>query len=182
MNRLKQHYFEIAVPELQKSLGRTNRLAVPRLMKATMNVGLGKSITDSSLTEHVQQTLRRISGQQPVLTRAKKSISNFKIRKNMVVGAKVTLRGNRMYEFLEKLIHVALPRVRDFRGLPDSAVDQNGNLSIGITEHVVFPEIKSDEVEKVHGLEVSVVSTARNREEGKKLYRALGFPFRSSNS
>lgn len=177
MNRLKEQFVKELVPQLQKDLKLKNVHAVPSVDKITLNVGLGKSITDSSVTEHVVNTLRRISGQEPVLTKAKKSISNFKIRKNMVVGAKVTLRGQRMYEFMDKLVNIALPRVRDFRGLSEKSVDNNGNLSIGFSEHIVFPEIKTDEVEKLHGLEVNIGTTATSREEGLALFRALGFPF-----
>lgn len=182
MNRLQSLYNTEIVKKLQNELKVSNTLAVPRVQKVTLNVGLGKSITDSSLTEHVVKTLQRITGQKPVLTLAKKSISNFKIRKNMVVGAKVTLRGTRMYEFLDKLIHVALPRVRDFRGLSTNGVDANGNFSIGFTEHIVFPEIRSDEVEKLHGLEVNITTSAKTREQGIALFRALGFPFAETKS
>lgn len=177
MNRLYEHYLRILRPQLMDQLGIKNLLVAPRLQKVVVNVGLGKSIQDSAYTDSVIDVLRRITGQAPVKTLAKKSISNFKIRKDMVVGAKVTLRGERMYSFLDKLINVALPRVRDFRGLSSNAFDGKGNYSIGFTEHIVFPEIRSDEVEKIIGFEVNIVTSARNDEEGKKLLKGLGIPF-----
>lgn len=174
---LKEHYFKNVVPSLVKEFGLKNNLAAPRLTKVTINIGLGQQGKDSKLAEVAYRTLERITGQKPVFTRAKKSISNFKIRQNMVIGAMVTLRGVRMYDFLEKLIRVSLPRVRDFRGLPIKSIDSQGNLSIGFKEHLIFPEIRSDEVETIHGLEVAITTTARNRQQGHKLFEFLGFPF-----
>lgn len=177
MNRLHEHYLSTLHPQLMEQLGVSNPLMIPRLQKVVVNIGLGKSIQDASFIDSALDVLRRVTGQAPVKTLAKKSISNFKIRQGMVVGAKVTLRGERMYAFLDKLINVALPRVRDFRGLPHNAFDGQGNYSIGFGEHIVFPEIRSDEVEKIVGLEVNIVTTARNDEEGKALLKAFGFPF-----
>lgn len=174
---LAEHYRQQVVPALQKEFGLKNPLAVPRLVKVVLNVGLGKQSGDSKHIDLVVKTLTRITGQKPVLTKAKKSISNFKIRQGMVVGAMVTLRGKRMYDFLEKLIRVALPRVRDFRGLSPKSVDAQGNLAIGFKEHLIFPEIRSDEVEAIHGLEVAITTTAHNRQRGLKLFEFLGFPF-----
>ncbi len=176
---LAEHYRQEVVPALKKELGLSNTLAVPGLVKVVLNVGLGKQSGDSKHSDLVVKTLNRITGQKPVLTRAKKSISNFKIRQGMVVGAMVTLRGKRMYDFLDKLIRIGLPRVRDFRGLPAKSIDAQGNLAIGFREHLIFPEIRSDEVEAIHGLEVAITTTAGKREWGKKLFELLGFPFAS---
>jgi len=176
---LKEYYFKKIVPELKKKLGYKNDLQVPRLDKAVLNVGLSKGLKDATFLDTVESTLTRISGQRPVKTKAKKSISNFKIRQGMVIGMKVTLRGQRMYDFIEKLVKVTLPRVRDFRGLDWKMLDKKGNLNLGIQEHISFPEIRSDEIEKLHGLEVAIVSTAKNPKEAKALFLALGFPFKS---
>lgn len=167
------------VPALKETFGYKNMMAVPKIEKVVLNVGLGKGLTDSSYIETAENTLKRISGQKPVPTRAKKSISNFKIREGMVIGMKVTLRGEKMYEFLDKLVHITLPRVRDFRGLSPKAIDKDGNFNIGIKEHISFPEISADEVEKVHGLEISIVTTAHSREEGRALFESLGFPLKN---
>ncbi|MFH1145757.1 MAG: 50S ribosomal protein L5 [bacterium] len=166
-----------ATKELGKELGVKNPMALPRVQKVTINVGLGQAKQDPKLTDVVVSTLTRITGQKPVLTKAKKSISSFKIREGMTVGAKVTLRGKRMWEFLDKLVSLALPRVRDFSGLSSNSFDRQGNYTIGFREHLVFPEIKSDEVEKIHGLELTISTTAKNEEQTKILLLALGFPF-----
>ena len=164
-------------PELKKVLEIKNDMMVPKIEKVVLNVGVGKSLQDKSYTDHVVETLRRITGQQPVLTKARKSISSFKIREGMVVGVKVTLRGQKMYDFLEKLIKVSLPRVRDFRGLSVKSFDRQGNFTIGVKEHLIFPEINPDEVEKIHGLEIIVTTTASDRREGYWLLKLMGFPF-----
>lgn len=176
---LDEHYRKEVVPALLKELGIKNALAAPRLTKVVLNIGLGKQSGDNKHSELVVKTLNRITGQKPVLTLAKKSISNFKIRQGMVVGVMVTLRGKRMYDFLDKLIRVGLPRVRDFRGLQAKSIDTQGNLAIGFREHLIFPEIRSDEVEAIHGLEVAITTTAGSRAKGKKLFELLGFPFAS---
>lgn len=178
MTNLKTTYQKTIAPQLAGTLGIKNALAVPRLVKVVVNVGLTAQNRDPKMPEIAASVLARITGQKPVPTLAKKSIANFKIRQSMVVGYMVTVRGARMYDFMERLIRLTLPRVRDFRGIPESAVDKNGNLSIGFREYVAFPEIRSDEVEKMHGLEVTMVTTARNRERGLALFRAMGFPFR----
>jgi len=170
-------YQKQVVPELKKQFGYKNDLQVPKIEKVVLNVGLSKGLKDSNYIEAIESTLTRISGQKPIKTKARKSISNFKIRQGMIIGMKVTLRGKRMYDFVEKLIKVTLPRVRDFRGLAPKSIDKEGNLNIGIKEHISFPEIKADEIERLHGLEVAVASTAKSREEGKALFVALGFPF-----
>lgn len=174
----KEKFKKKIIPELKKQFGYKNDLEVPQIEKVVLNVGLGKSLKDSNFLDNVESTLMRITGQKPIKTKAKKSISNFKIRKGMVIGMKVTLRGQRMYDFLEKLVNIVLPRVRDFRGLSVKAIDQGGNLNVGIKEHLAFPEIKADEIEKLHGLEIAVVTTAKNRDEGKALLAGFGFPFK----
>jgi len=174
---LQEQYKKEIVPKLKEDLGLKNDFEVPRIEKVVLNVGLGKSLKDSSFLETVESTLTRISGQKPVKTKAKKSISNFKIRDGMVIGIKVTIRGQRMYDFVQKLVNVTLPRVRDFRGLDPKKIDKEGNLNIGFKEHIAFPEIKADEIEKLHGLEVAVVTTAKDKKQGLALLKALGFPF-----
>jgi len=176
--KLQEFYKKQVIPELKKQFAYKNDLQVPKLEKVVLNVGLSKGLKEASFMEVVEDTLIRISGQKPVKTKAKKSISNFKIRKGLVIGMKVTLRGKRMYDFVDKLIKVTLPRVRDFRGLDLKTLDKEGNLNIGIKEHLAFPEIKADEIEKMHGLEVTIVTTAQTKEEGQALLIALGFPFK----
>ncbi len=178
---LKEYYVKKVVPELNKQFGYKNEMQVPKLEKAVLNVGLSKGLKDATFIDTVESTLTRITGQKPIKTKAKKSISNFKIREGMIIGMKVTLRGKRLYDFVEKLIKVTLPRVRDFRGLDTRVLDENGNLTIGITEHIAFPEIRSDEIEKIHGLEVTIVTTAKEKNEAKALFSALGFPFKEES-
>ncbi len=175
---LKDLYKKEIIPGLKKEFGYKNDLDVPKIEKVVLNVGLGKGLKDASYIENVEDTLTRITGQRPVKTKAKKSISNFKIREGMIIGMKVTLRGKRMYNFIEKLIKVTLPRIRDFRGLPLKSIDKEGNLNIGIKEHIAFPEIKADEIERLHGLEIAIVTTAETKKEGQALFEALGFPFK----
>jgi large subunit ribosomal protein L5 len=175
-------YRETVVPTLKERFGITNLNAVPRLEKVVLNIGLGKQQGDAKALETAQQTLTRISGQKPVLTKARKSISGFKLREGTVIGAKVTLRGQRMLDFLGKLVNVTLPRVRDFQGIDPKAFGQSGNYTLGFKENLAFPEIKSDEVERLHGLEVTIVTTAKNAEQGLALLSGLGFPFRTSSN
>jgi len=177
MSRIQKQFTNEIVPKLKEVFKFSSVMQVPRLDKVVLNVGVGKSLKDAKHIEVVENTLIRISGQRPVKTLAKKAISNFKTRKGLVVGLKVTLRGEKMYSFVEKLIHSTFPRIRDFRGLDQKSVDKYGNLNLGFKEHIAFPEIKSDEVEKIHGLQVTVSTTAKNREEGLELFKALGFPF-----
>lgn len=178
MSRLKEKYQKEVIPALKEILDYKNSLAVPKLEKVVINVGTGQGLKDAKFNEVVANTLQRITGQRPVKTMAKKSISSFKVREGMVVGLMVTLRGKRMYDFVDKLINITLPRVRDFRGLEIKSVDGQGNLNIGFKEHLAFPEIKADEVEKIHGLEVAVITTAKTKKEGLELFKLLGFPFR----
>lgn len=182
MNRLEAKYKNEALPALQEKLGTKNTMAVPRIEKVVVNAGLGKSLNDSGYKDVALNVLARITGQKPQETLARKAISNFKIREGMVVGAKVTLRGEQMYAFLDKLIHITFPRVRDFQGISRKGFDGNGNYSIGFKEHIVFPEISSDEVEKLVGLEVNIVTTADNDEAGEALLEALEFPFTKKKS
>lgn len=176
--RLHEVYQKQIVPKLKEELGYTNAMAVPKIEKVVINAGLGRGLKDSAFIETVESTLTRITGQKPIKTKAKKSISNFKIREGMVIGMKVTLRGKRMWDFIEKLIKITLPRVRDFRGLTIKAIDSKGNLNIGIKEHIAFPEIKADEIEKLHGLEIAVITTSKTKKEGKALLEFLGIPFK----
>lgn len=179
MARLKEFYHQQVVPILMKELGYDNFLQIPRVEKIVLNMGLGEALQNSKVLESGVEELTVIAGQRPVVTRARKSISNFKLREGASIGCMVTLRGERMYEFLDRLISSTLPRVRDFGGISDRSFDGRGNYSLGIREHVVFPEINLDKVEKVKGLTVSIVTTARTDLEGKALLRALGLPFRS---
>jgi len=175
---LKEKYQKEVVPALKIELGKENVMAVPKLEKVVINVGLSKALTDPKYFEVIEQNITRISGQKPIKTKAKKSISSFKIREGMDVGMKVTLRGARMYDFVDKLINITLARIRDFRGLSPKLIDQCGNLNIGFKEHVAFPEIRLDEIEKVHGMEVTIVTTAKNYKEGLALFKLLGFPLK----
>lgn len=177
MSQLSKKYKNEIVPKLQKELKMKNRMAVPSVEKIVVNIGAGKALADAKFFDIVLSTLERITGQKAVKTRAKKSISNFKIRKDLPVGAMATLRGKRMYDFLDRLINIALPRVRDFRGIQKKTVDNQGNLNIGFKEHIVFPEIKSDEIDAIHGLEVSIITSTTDREKGLKLLEYLGVPF-----
>ncbi len=176
--RLQEKYKKEIILQLKEELGYQNNLAVPKLQKVTVNVGVGRFAKDKAYIDNVINSLTKISGQKPVTTKARKSISSFKIREGMTIGVAVILRGNRMYDFIEKLIHITLPRVRDFRGLSEKIVDKNGNLSIGFKEHIAFPEISAEDLEKVHGLEVCITTTAKSKKEGLALFKQLGFPFK----
>lgn len=175
--RLLQRYRDQVVPALTKDGGYANRLAVPTMDKIVLNVGFGKHLKDPKHQETVLSTLTRVTGQKPVTTAAKKSIAAFKIRSGMVIGAKVTLRGARMWEFLDKFINITLPRVRDFHGISPKGFGRSSTLTVGLREHIVFPEIRSDEIEHLHGLEVSLVTTATTPAEAQALLTKLGFPF-----
>ena len=178
---IKEKYLQEVVPALEKKFGYTNIMEVPKITKVVLNVGINSRNTDSGLLENVENTLIRITGQKPVRTKARVAISAFKVKENMVVGVVVTLRGQHMYDFLDKLINISLPRIRDFRGINPKTIDKNGNLSIGFKEHMVFPEIRSDEVEKIHGLQVTIATTAGSREVGEELFRLLGFPLQKKS-
>lgn len=177
--RLKKTFHEKISPMLQAELGATNPLEVPRLEKIVLNMGLGEAIQNAKVLDSAVGELATITGQKPVVTRSRKAIANFKLRENMPIGAKVTLRGTRMYEFLDRLLTVALPRVRDFKGVSDKGFDGRGNYSLGIGEQIIFPEIDIDKIDKVRGLTVTIVTTAGSDSAGKALLRAFGMPFRS---
>ena len=179
MKTIKEQYKKEVIPKMKEELGYKNVMAIPKIEKVTLNVGLGKSLTNKEHVKTVENTLTRVSGQKPVFTKAKKSISAFKIREGMVVGAKVTLRGKKMDDFLTKLVHITFPRMKDFHGIDalNKHIDQKGNFSFGFKEHTIFPEIKSDEVEHVHGLELTITTTSKNKAECYFLLKYLGFPF-----
>ncbi|MHC5034047.1 MAG: 50S ribosomal protein L5 [Planctomycetota bacterium] len=176
--RLKTRFEEQAVPRLMERFGLKNRLAVPRLEKLVLNMGIGEAVNDQSAMADAVETLRAISGQQPVVTRARRSVAGFHLRAGMPVGCKVTLRGQRMYEFLDRLIGVVLPRVRDFRGLSPDGFDGTGNFSLGIEETAVFPELDLDKLKSIYGLDVTIVTTARTDQQALELLSLLGMPFR----
>jgi large subunit ribosomal protein L5 len=177
--RLRERYQQEIAPALMRDLGVKNLLALPRLEKIVLNMGLGEATQNPKLLDAAVEELTAISGQKPVVTRAKKAIANFKLREGMPIGAMVTLRGERMYEFFDRLVNVTLPRVRDFKGVPDRAFDGRGNYSLGLREQIIFPEINLDKVEKIKGLTVVICTTARTDADGKALLRALGMPFRA---
>jgi large subunit ribosomal protein L5 len=179
ISRLRERYRTDIVPALMRDLGYGNPLAVPRLQKIVVNMGLGEAVQNPKLLDSAVEELTAISGQKPVVTKAKKAIANFKLREGLPIGAMVTMRGDRMYEFLDRLVNVALPRVRDFKGVPDRSFDGRGNYSLGLREQVIFPEINLDKVDKIKGLTVLICTTARSDAEGKALLRALGMPFRA---
>ena len=174
---LKETYKTAVVPALMSEFGYKNPNQVPKVLKVTLNIGLGKGLKDAKFLETAENTFKRISGQLPVKTKASKSIAAFKIREGMVVGMKVTMRGKRMWDFLEKLVKVSIPRIRDFRGLPVAGFDGNGNYTLGFPEHTAFPEIRTDEIEVIHGLQVTIGMTTKSEAEGKAMLKSLGFPF-----
>jgi large subunit ribosomal protein L5 len=177
--RLRERYRKEIVPALMRELGRTNVFSVPHLEKIVLNMGLGEATQNPKVLDSAVEELGAISGQRPVVTRAKKAIANFKLRAGMPIGAMVTLRGERMYEFFDRLVNVTLARVRDFKGVPDRSFDGRGNYSLGLREQVIFPEINLDKVDKIKGLTVVVCTSARTDAEAKTLLRALGMPFRA---
>lgn len=176
-SRLYTKYQKEVKPALKEKFGIKSEMAVPNIVKVSVNSGINARNTDSHFVELVDGTLSRITGQKPIRTKAKKAISAFKVRENMVVGVSVTLRGQRMYDFLDKLINISIPRIRDFRGLSEKNIDKQGNLNLGFKEHNVFPEIRSDEVERVHGLQICISTTAKTHDRGLELFKLLGFPF-----
>jgi large subunit ribosomal protein L5 len=177
-SRLRQRYKQEIVAALQRDLGRENALAVPRLEKIVLNMGLGEATQNPKVIDSAVEEIAAITGQKPVVTKAKKAIANFKLRAGLPIGAMVTLRGDRMYEFFDRLVNVALPRVRDFKGVTDRSFDGRGNYSLGLREQVIFPEINLEKVDKVKGMTIVICTTARTDADGKALLRALGMPFR----
>jgi large subunit ribosomal protein L5 len=178
--RLKERYFDEIRPALQESLGLSSMMAVPRITKITLNMGVGEAKTNAKALDDAAEQLAIIAGQRPVITRAKNSIAGFKLREGMPIGCKVTLRGDRMYEFLDRLTTIALPRIRDFRGINPRSFDGRGNFSVGIREQVIFPEINYDDVSQVRGLNVTITTTATDDEGARELLRSLGMPFAES--
>jgi large subunit ribosomal protein L5 len=177
MNRLHEKYNTTVVPALVKEFSYTTVMQAPKLDKIVINIGVGDAIADAKALEIAVSELTQISGQKPIITKAKKSIANFKLREGMEIGCKVTLRGEKMYQFLDKLVNIALPRVRDFRGVSKNAFDGRGNYTLGIKEQLIFPEINFDKVTRVRGMDIVVVTTARTNEEGRALLSGLGMPF-----
>ena len=176
---LKEHYSEKVIPELKQTLGVSSNMAVPKITKVTLNMGVGEVLNDKKILEKAVEDLGLISGQKPLITKVRKSVANFKIRDGMPIGCKVTLRGDRMYDFLQRLLGVAIPRERDFRGLSVDSFDGRGNYSIGIKEHIIFPEIDYDKVDKIRGMDISISTTAKDNNEGEALLRAMNFPFKN---
>jgi large subunit ribosomal protein L5 len=179
MARLKELFEKEVVPKMMKEFGYKNRMQVPRVHKVVVNMGLGEALQNPKILESSSGELAAITGQHPVVTRSRKSIANFKLREGMSIGCMVTLRKDRMYEFLDRLMNVAIPRVRDFRGISTRSFDGKGNFTVGIREQIVFPEIDYDKIEKIKGLNVSIITTAKTDEEGRALLTHLGMPFRS---
>jgi large subunit ribosomal protein L5 len=178
MIKIKEHYQQEIVPQLKKEFGYTNDLQVPRLAKVVINMGLGEATANAKAIDNGVKDLLTVTGQKPIVNRARKSIATYKLRQGMPVGASVTLRGRRMYDFLAKLIHIALPRIRDFRGLSSKSFDGRGNYSVGIKEQLIFPEINYENVDAVRGMDIAIVTTARTDQEGHALLAALGMPFK----
>lgn len=177
MARLKDKYIAEIAPAMQEKFGYTNVMAIPKLDKVIINIGLGEAVDNPKALDGAVDDITRIAGQKPVITRAKKSIAGFKIREGMPIGVKVTLRGDKMYEFVDRLVNVALPRVRDFRGVSGKSFDGRGNYSLGLTEQLIFPEIDYDKIDKIRGMQIVFTTTAKTDEEGKELLKMLGMPF-----
>jgi large subunit ribosomal protein L5 len=179
MTRLKDKYVKEVIPALKKEFGYRNDMQVPHLEKIVINIGLGEAIQNIKALDNASSELALIAGQKPIITRARRSISNFKLRAGMPIGCSVTLRRERMFEFLDRLLNVSLPRVRDFKGVPGKSFDGRGNYSLGIREQIIFPEINYDKIEKIRGMNITIVTTAKTDEEGKALLKYLGMPFRN---
>ncbi|MEX0740282.1 MAG: 50S ribosomal protein L5 [Pseudohongiella sp.] len=179
MAQLKEFYKSDVIPTLKKQFGYDNPMRVPRITKVVLNMGVGEAVGDKKLLDNAVADLVMISGQKPVITKARKSIAGFKIRAGWPIGAKVTLRGERMYDFLDRLVDIAIPRIRDFRGLNPKAFDGRGNYAMGVTEQIIFPEVEYDKVDKIRGLDITITTTAQNDEEGRALLAAMRFPFKA---
>ncbi|MDO8497239.1 MAG: 50S ribosomal protein L5 [bacterium] len=174
----KDFYSQDIRKKLMEELKLSNSMALPRIVKVVVNVGAGEAVTNKNVITHIQEQMTLITGQKPIVTKARKSISAFKVRKGMPLGVKTTLRGKKMYAFLEKLIRVVIPRLRDFRGVNDSNIDNHGNLNLGFAEQTIFHEIDFDKIDKIRGLEVTVVTNIKDKQKGKKMYEILGVPFK----
>ena len=178
MARLQQYYREQVVPRLRAELKIDNLMQVPRISKITVNMGVGEAVADKKVMDAALADLTKITGQKPLITKSRKAIASFKIRAGLAVGAKVTLRGKRMYEFLDRLINIAMPRIRDFRGVSPRAFDGQGNYSLGVKEQIIFPEIQYDQIDQVRGMDITITTTARDDRHGRALLEAFNFPFR----
>ena len=179
MTRLQEHYKDKVVPELTQKFGYKSPMEVPRIQKITVNIGVGKATQDRKILDNAFGDLTKITGQKPVLTKAKKSIANFKVRAGYPIGCMVTLRGSRMYEFLDRLVSIAMPRIRDFRGVSNRSFDGRGNYSLGVKEQIIFPEIDYDKIDALRGLNISITTTAKTDDEAKALLAAFRFPFKN---
>ena len=179
MASLKQKFRSELVPQLKEELGLTNTMEVPRITKITLNMGVGEAVGDKKVLENAVADMQKIAGQKPVVTKSRKSIAGFKIRDGWPIGCKVTLRDERMYEFLERLISIAIPRIRDFRGVSGKQFDGRGNFAMGITEQIIFPEINYDQIDTLRGMDITIATTASNDDQGRALLRAVNFPFKS---
>ena len=179
MTRMQRHYYDTVIPQLREHFNYKNVMEVPRLTKITLNMGVGEAVGDKKVMDHALHDLALISGQKPIITKARKSIAGFKIREGWPVGCKVTLRREHMYEFLDRLINVAIPRIRDFRGLSSKAFDGYGNYSLGVREQIIFPEIDYDQIDALRGLDITITTSARTDEEGRALLTAFNFPLRT---
>ena len=180
MTRLREHYKSTVVPALMKRFGYQSVMQIPRIEKITINMGVGEALADKKVLDHAVADLTKISGQRPIITKARKSVAAFKVREGWPIGCKVTVRGSRMYEFLDRLINVAIPRTRDFRGFSARAFDGRGNYSLGVTEQIIFPEIDYDQIDTIRGLDVAITTSARSDEEGRALLEGFSFPFRQN--
>ncbi len=179
MGRLLDHYRNNVVPQLKEQFGYENIMQVPRITRITLNMGVGEAIGDKKIMEHAVSDMTQIAGQKPIVTKARKSVAGFKIREGWPIGCKVTLRRERMYEFLDRLINIAIPRIRDFRGLSPKSFDGRGNYSLGVREQIIFPEIDYDKIDAIRGMDITVTTNARTDEEGRALLAAFNFPFRT---
>ncbi|MDC0072778.1 50S ribosomal protein L5 [Gammaproteobacteria bacterium] len=176
---LKEHYTNTVIPDLKEKLGLSSIMSVPKVTKVTLNMGVGEAMNDKKLLEKAVEDLTLIAGQKPLVTKARKSVANFKLRDGMAIGCKVTLRGDRMYQFLQRLIGIAIPRERDFRGLEVKSFDGRGNFTMGVKEHIIFPEIDYDKVDKIRGMDISITTSAQDDASGEALLRAMKFPFKN---
>ncbi len=178
MARLKEHYKKEVIPLLMKRFGYKNIMEVPKLEKIVLNVGLGEAVQNIKAVDHAVEDIMAITGQRPIVTRAKRPIASFKLRKGMPIGVKVTLRGDRMYEFFDRLVSIAIPRMKDFRGLPNKSFDGRGNYTLGVREQIIFPEVNYDKIDRIRGFNITIVTTAKTDEEARELLKLMGFPFR----
>jgi large subunit ribosomal protein L5 len=176
--RLKQIYNDKLVPELKSKLGLKNTMQVPRILKITVNMGVGEAVADKKIMDAATADMSKITGQKPAVTKAKKSVATFKVRDGQAIGCKVTLRGDRMYEFLDRLVSIAIPRIRDFRGISTRSFDGRGNYSLGVKEQIIFPEIQYDQIDQIRGMDITISTSARDDKHGRALLEAFNFPFR----